>query len=628
MAKLTTQDALKLALDHHKAGNFAAAEQIYRKILVRDANNPDALHLLGFLLRQTGRVRTGIDLLERAVSANPAVAQFHNHLGMAMRDLGRPDEAADEFRTAIQLNPSYPEAHNNLGLAMHDVRQLPQAVASFRKAVALDPNYPDPHSNMGSALLDIGRVDEAAGECRAAIRLNQNFADAYNNLGKALCEQGLVDEAIEQYRTAAQLAPYFQDAWSNYLFSLHLSARWSGAAILDEHRNWANQCAQPLAQSIQPHTNERSPDRMLKIGYVSRDFHDCSLGRFLLPLLAQHDRERYEAICFADGATVDDHTHRLKSHAKAWHVTSSLNDSELADLVRHERIDVLVDLRVHLSPNRLLAFARKPAPVQITYLGYPGTTGLGTMDYRLTDQYLDPPSDPAGAEALYTEESLKLSGPYWCYEPHHAAPDVGPLPATRKGFVTFGCLSSFARMSGAALDLWRQMLATVPDSLLLLHALAGAHRDRLRNTLSQAGIDPNRVDFIGKSSLLEWLRAYERIDIALDPFPFNGGMTTCDALWMGVPVITLAGLGSQSAVQRQGASVLNHAKLAQFIARTPQEFLEIAARLASNLDHLAQLRSSLRQKIAASPLMDAAGYARGVEEAYRQAWRRWCEKKR
>ena len=640
MAKLSTLDALRLALEHHKAGNLPAAEQVYRKVLVHDPNNADALHLLGYLLRETGRVRTGIDLLVRAVEKNPNIAQFHNHLGQALRDLGRAEEAVESFRTAIGLDPNYAEAHNNLGSALHDLRLIPQAVTSFRKAIALAPEMPDAHGNLGSALLDLARVDEAAGACREAIRANPNFAPAYNNLANCLCEQGLADDAIAEYRKAIAAGPWFQIAWSNFLFTLHTSTKYDGRAILNEHKEWAKLCASPFAAAAHIFANERNPDRKLKIGYVSPDFRDHPVGRFLLPLLEHHDRAQFEIHCFADVLVNDDYTNRLRAHADAtgggWHVTATLNDNELADLVRHHHIDLLIDLRLHSSPNRLLVFARKPAPVQISYLGYPGTTGLTTMDYRLTDAYLDPPSPSLSGRGqgegasndrtafFYTEQSLRLPGPYWCYQPHASSPEVAPLPAEKNGFVTFGCLNGFTKVSPLAVDLWRQILLANPTSRLLLQALPGSHRDRLRNQFAQHQIDPNRLDFIGKLSFPDYLAAYARIDLALDTLPFPGGVTTCDALWMGVPTITLAG---QTATQRSGVSILTAATLPEFIANSPADYVRIATTWSHDIARLSSLRAQLRRKLAASTLMDATAYAHRIEQTYRQAWRNFCARR-
>ena len=623
MPKLTTLDALRLALEHHKAGNFPAAEHLYRKILVKDADNADALHLLGVLLRQTGRVRTGIDLLHRAVERSGNVAQFHNHLGQALRDLGRAEEAVESYRTALSLDPNYAEAHNNLGQALHDLHHTPQAIAAFRKAISLAADYPDPHANLGQALLDLGRVDEAAGECRAAVRINPNFAEAHNCLASCLAEQGLIDDAIGEYRQAAAANPYFQVAWSNLLLFIQISASFDAKTILDEHREWSRLFADPLFNGIPP-TSDTNPDRRLRIGYVSPDFRDQPVGRFLTPLLENHDRTQFEIHCFADVLVPDTHTRRLQSHADHWHNIATHNDDEVADMIRHERIDILVDLRAHVSANRLLVFARKPAPLQIRYLNYPGTTGLSMMDFRFTDPHLDPPQQPASAPAqsYYTERSIPLSGSYWCYQPPADAPAIAPLPADRNGFVTFGCLNPFSRISPQAFALWRELLNQVPNSRLLLNALQGAHRDRLKNELAQHQINPQRLDFVGKQSHADALATYAKIDIGLDPFPFPGAITTCDALYMGVPTVTLAP-PSGSAVGRIGASILSSAGFPVFIAHTPEDYLRIATTCAREQPKLSALRLQLRERMLKSPLMDAKSYTRSVEVAYRLAWRTW-----
>jgi len=288
-------------------------------------------------------------------------------------------------------------------------------------------------------------------------------------------------------------------------------------------------------------------------------------------------------------------------------------------LIRQAHVDVLIDLRAHASPNRLLVFARKPAPVQITYLSYPGTTGLKTMDYRLTDAVLDPSS----SASFYTERSIPLTSSYWCYQPAAQLPEVSALPAEKNNFITFGCLNPFFKVAPASFALWREILSQVPNSRLLLHALMGSHRDRFRNDLGQHQINPHRLDFVGKQSYADYLATYAKIDIALDPFPFPGGATTCDALFMGVPTITLAPQGAP-AVGRMGASILTHAGLTAFIAHTPEDYLRIATTCAHELPKLTALRTQLRPRLLKSPLMDPAACVKGIEVAYRQAWRAWC----
>jgi predicted O-linked N-acetylglucosamine transferase (SPINDLY family) len=428
----------------------------------------------------------------------------------------------------------------------------------------------------------------------------------------------MADEAIAEYRNAVAANPYFQAAWSNLLFTLHASPSLDAKAIFDEHREWSRLFAEPLFGGMAPGTAP-NPDRRLKIGYVSSDFRDHPIGRFLIPLFEHHDKTQFEIHCFADVIAPDSITRRLQSHADHWVITATHNDEEVAEIIRQAHIDILVDLRAHSSPNRLLVFARKPAPVQITHLSYPGTTGLKTMDYRLTDAHLD----PSPHQGHYTERSLPLSGPYWCYQPPAAPPEVSPLPADKNNFITFGCLNPFFKVSPAAFAVWRELLVQVPNSRLLLHALAGSHRDLFRNDLAQHQINPHRLDFVGKQSYSDYLTTYAKIDIALDSFPFPGAATTCDALFMGVPTITLAP-ESGSAVQRMGASILAHAGLTAFIARTPEDYLRIATTCAHEQPRLTALRGQLRPRLLKSPLMDPAAYTRSVEVAYRQAWRAWC----
>ena len=295
-----------------------------------------------------------------------------------------------------------------------------------------------------------------------------------------------------------------------------------------------------------------------------------------------------------------------------------LSDEELAAAVHQDRIDMLVDLTMHMAHNRMLVFARKPAPVQVTYLAYCGTTGLDTIDYRLTDPYLDP---PGADEQFYSEQSIRLPETYWCYRPAVDSPPVGPLPALAAGRLTFGCLNNFCKVTEPTLAAWCRLLRVLPDSRLLLHAARGSHRDRVRAILAEQGVSSDRLVFVDGVPILEYLRLYEQIDVALDPFPYGGGSTTCDALWMGVPVVSLAG---KTAVGRSGLSILSNIGLPELIASDVDQYVRIAAELAADLPRLAALRATLRERMQKSPLMDAPRFARNVEAAYREMWRRWC----
>jgi predicted O-linked N-acetylglucosamine transferase (SPINDLY family) len=371
---------------------------------------------------------------------------------------------------------------------------------------------------------------------------------------------------------------------------------------------------------IPSHPNDRSPDRRLRIGYVSPDFSRHPVGRFLLPLLESHDHARFEIFCYASVRAPDAVTDACRAAADTWRDVVGQSDEQVAAIVCRDRIDILVDLTMHMAGNRLLLFARKPAPVQVSYLAYCGATGLTTIDYRLTDPYLDP---PGGEQRSGGEQPIRLPETYWCYRSTVLAPPVGPLPALRSGHVTFGCLNNFAKVSGPTLVAWSRLLQTLPESRLLLHARPGSHCDRVRDLVARQGVRPERLGFVDRLAAAEYFRVYGQIDVALDPFPFGGGTTTCDALWMGVPVVSLAGA---TAVGRSGLSILSNLGRAEWVARDGEQYLRIAVDLAQDLPSLEELRGTLRAQMQASPLMDVPRFARNVEAAYRMMWQRWCER--
>ena len=346
------------------------------------------------------------------------------------------------------------------------------------------------------------------------------------------------------------------------------------------------------------------------------------MGRFLLPLLETHDREHFEIYCYSSVRNPDEITGRCRANADVWRDIRGLSDDAAARLIRDDQIDILVDLTMHMADNRLLVFARRPAPVQVTYLAYCGSTGLSAIDYRLTDPFLDPRHQNEADGKIYSEESICLPETYWCYRPPAEIGLCSTPPAVHTSRVTFGCLNNFCKVTGPALDAWAQLLGKVPASRLVIHARPGSHRDRVREFFARQGIAADRLTFADKLPVTKYLHLYDQIDIALDPFPYGGGTTTCDALWMGVPVVSLVG---RTAVGRGGLSILSNLELTELVAWSVGEYAGIAAGLAGDLPRLAGLRSTLRERMRGSPLMDAPRFARNVEAAYRQMWRRWCQ---
>ncbi len=653
---MTIPQAFAVAVEHHKAGRLPEAEALYRKILAVDPRHADALHLLGVLAHQMGRHAIAVDLIREAIALAPGVADFHSNLGIALYENGRVDDAIAAYRQAIALKPNFPEAQNNLGNALTDNRQLDEAIAAYRQAIALKPNYAEAHCNLGVALKDNGQLDdaiaaqrqaialntkfpeaytnlgnalrdkgqltEAVAACRQAVALNPSFAGAYNNLGFALKDNGQLEAAVAAFRQSIKLKPNDFEAHSNLLLTLNYDPGVNARSIDEERLRWSQQHAEPLRPSIQAHPNEPTPGRLLRVGYVSPDFRDHPVASFFEGLITAHDRTQIEVFCYANVARPDAVTARLRQAAAHWQSIIGMPDATVAEIIRQDHVDILVDLAGHTARHRLLVFARKPAPVQVTWLGYPGSTGMQTIDYRLTDALADPLGH---AEHLQSETLVRLPRCAWCFRPTAAAPPVADPPVQHTGHVTFGCFNARPKINLPLLKSWAAILRAVPASRLLLKnsaLLDSSARQDLQADIQNAGIDTERVELAGHSPTLgEHLATYGRVDIALDTFPYHGTTTTCEALWMGVPVVTLAGT---THVSRVGVSLLSNAGLPEMVATSPDQYVQLASALAADLPRLSQLRSTLRQRMAGSPLMDAPRFARDVEAAYREMWRQWC----
>jgi protein O-GlcNAc transferase len=560
--------AFGVALEHHRAGRLAEAERGYRGILQRQPQHADSLNLLGVIALQTGNLDAALALVQRAVALRPDAAVCRNNLGQILERLGRDDEAVRCYEAALELDAGYAEAHNNLGLALARRDRLADADAHYEKAIALDPNYAEPLTNRGNLLKDRGESDAA----------------------------------IACYRRAVELRPDLSALHSNLLLALHYHPGYSPADLQREHAAWAERHVAPLAAARRPHENSREPERPLRVGYVSPDFREHPVARFVLPLFREHDRKQVEVYAYSDVARPDPTTNVLRNRVDRWRDVAKLGDEQLADAIRADGIDVLVDLAAHSGGNRLLAYAG-------------GTTGVDAIDYRITDGVLDPPDE----QSPYTEKALHLPHCYWCY----SEPQVRPPPTRAEGPPTFGCLNTFAKISDVTLELWMRLMLQVPEARLLLYARTDFHRDRVGRAMRAAGVDERRAAFVGRQSLADYLLTYREIDVALDPHPYGGGTTSCDALWMGVPIVTLLG---STGVARAGATLLANIGLEQLVARGSEEYVELAAGLLRDAERLGGLRAELRDRVEASPLMDAPQFARDFEASLKSAWRAWCER--
>jgi predicted O-linked N-acetylglucosamine transferase (SPINDLY family) len=605
---------------HRTLGRFEPAIASYRQAIALRPNHVESIGNLAGALQEAGRLDEALAAASQAVSLRPQSADLHMTLGQILKDKGKFPEAIAALQRVIALQPDSVQAYNVMGNVLQEMGRLDEAIGAYQQALALQPDYHLALSNLGVLFNRKGLLDEAVASVRKALAINPRFTAGWSNLGNALREQGDIDGAIDAFRRGVELSADSREV-GNLVYALHFHPEYTPQRLYEEHAKWNQIFAEPLAGEIRPHTNNRSTGRRLRIGYVSPDFRTHPVGRFMVPLLANHDHQQFEIFCYAEMRRPDVTTSWFQSRADVWRHTVGLSDAHLADLVRNDGIDILVDLTMHMEFGRLLTFARKPAPVQAAYLAYCGTTGLRTMDYRLSDPYLDPPGNPD--EQWYTEKTIRLPRTYWCYPPHDNVPAVSPLPALSAGYVTFGCLNTYAKVTPQTWEAWLQLLRAVNRSKLIVHSAQGSHRKKAHDWLAAQGIDPARVLFVGRMRTSQYFQQYSQIDIGLDPFPYTGGTTTCDALWMGVPVVTRTG---QTAVSRSGSSILSNVGMPELIASSTEDYVRIAAALASDVPRLSEIRNNLRQRMERSALMDGPAFARDIEAAFRKMWHEWCAK--
>lgn len=571
--------ALQTAFAHHTAGDLATAETLYVQILKSNPRHPDALHLLGMIALTTGSAAQAEHLISQAIANSPRNSTYHANLALVHTHLGRYEASERECRIAIEIEPSLWAAHFNLGRALAGQHRFEAAVDSYR----------------------------------AALTLKADDADTHNNLAMTLKEFGMIDPAWHHISEAVRLASGDPIIRSNFLYLMHFLPQATASELAKAHRDWSTSL--PLRQPSA--FMQRDNRSRFRIGYVSADFRDHPVMRFLLPLLRCHDRSRFHVTLFSSTAKTDAQSAQVKALADSWRDISSLDDLQALEQIRSDEIDILVDLSGHTGGNRLPVFARRAAPVQVTWLGYPDTTGLSEMDYRLTDAAADPPgqTDPYCSETL-----VRLAETAWCYEPKVTG-ELSPLPSGTSGSITFGSFNNLAKLNPEVARLWSRVMQQIPDSRLLIKAAglgsvtAQAH---IRGLFTQAGLaDERLILHAPKESYSDHMGVYSLVDIALDTFPYNGTTTTCDALWMGVPVVTLSGQTHMSRVSR---SLLHNVGLANLCTNTSDDFVQACIDLAGDRRALANLRATLRARMQASPLMDGHRFTRSVESAFGQMW--------
>jgi protein O-GlcNAc transferase len=631
-------------------GRIPQAAAAYGQALALRPDNVGAMSNLATVLQEMGRIDEAVNLLRAAVEQQPDVGSHALNLGIALcrqrnfgaaavilrrqleknaddpaaafnlgnalHGLGRSREATDLYRRAIELRPGYSDALNNLGNVHRELGEFSLAESAYESAIRARPDYVVAFNNLGCLLRRLGRLEDAEAMLRRGLQLQPCHSALIGNLGSVLKDAGELEPAIACFRSAVALDPGNPASHSNLAYALSFQSL-QGSPVLEECRRWNERFAGGLQAAARSCPNDLTPERRLRIGYVSPDFRAHCQSLFTTPLLSRHDHAGFEIFCYASVERPDDCTRRIAGLADVWRDVRMLDDEALAGVIRSDQIDILVDLSMHMANGRPLLFARKPAPIEIAWLAYPGTTGIGAIDYRFTDPRLD----PQGFEVQYSEHSVRLPDSFWCYDPLTDQPQVNALPALERGYLTFGCLNNPCKVTDATLQLWGGVLRMLPESRLRLLAPPGRHRRQLLQRLETHGIAAQRVSFVGYQPRADYLRCYHDIDIALDTFPYNGHTTSLDSLWMGVPTITRVG---ETCVGRGGLSQLFQLDLVELAAETDPAFTAAAVALADDLPRLAELRQGLRARLERSPLMDAARFARHVEAAYRGLWREHC----
>lgn len=639
-----------------RAGNEIEEKKIYKKVLSIDPGHAHALNNMAFFAHRSGNLDEAIGYYKKAITTKPDFTGALNNLGILYLAQKKLDDARTCFQQALKYKPDYPDALFNLGNILREQGKYDEAMNCFLKLAALRPDG-NAHASMGFLLDKQGHYQQAIAHYQRATELAPGNLENWNNLGNiynranefedalncfekvlannsnqsaalsgsaaALKNMGKVDDAVKYYKRALQADSYEISHYSNILLAMLYSASFSPEEVAQTAFDFGRQIADPLLRN-RPFIRNKDPERKLTIGYLSSDFYNHSAHHFFEFLPELHDRNKFEIYAYSNVAREDAVTERLKKNFDHWRTIALMDDESAADIIEKDEIDILIDMSGHAGNNRLLVFARKPAPIQASWLGYPATTGMKVMDYRITDIYAEP---PGMTEDLNTENLCRLPEIFCCYQPHANSPAViNHPPFEENGYVTFGCFNNFSKVTDEVLKTWSKILAQVPKSKLLLEiaGIEGAEfKADVEHRISQAGISLDRVILEQRKKENQFV-LYNKIDIALDPFPCNGGTTSMDALWMGVPLIALAG---RHFVSRMGVTILTNVGLKELVAGDKSEYVKLAVDLASDQSRLKNIRQNLREKVAASPMMNREAFTRHLEDAYRHMWRDWCTKK-
>jgi len=610
-----------LGLCQQNLEQFDEARASYERAIVLRPEMVEAHVNLGILLQQRGHRDESLACYRRAIALQPSYALAHGNLGTLLRELGQRDEARAAYETALKLDPNYVATYNNLGTLLKEMRRPGEARAAYERAIGLKPQHAKYHYNLGNFFRDMFERGEAERCYRHAIALDPQLADAHVNLGNVLQDQGLLTDGRMQFDRALAIDPTHALAFNNRLMNESYRADTTPAAMQTLLDDWQLRFEQPLLATWRPHDKARDPEKLLNVGFVSADFGVHPIGTLMTHVVERLDRGQFLVHCYSHRTAIDHVSERLQRGTDTWRQIVELSDVELAEQIRTDGIDILIDLSGHTAGNRLGVFARKPAPVQATWLGFAGSTGLRSIDWLLADRWLV----PIECDGLYRERVWRLPLSNACFDMPGDAPEVAPPPCVTRKQVTLGCFNNPIKITDLTLAAWSKILNRVTVSRLLLK-YQGLHDPATQASMARrmqaAGIDLTRVEFEGMTPLSAMLARYNDVDVALDPFPYTGGTSSMLALWMGVPVVTLPG---QTLASRQTLSILANAGVMETVARDTDHYVDLAVELVHNHARLATLRNELRPKLASSSYCDPNQFVPTLAAALRAMWRAYVQ---
>jgi len=607
-------------LEHYRAGRFAEAEKLSLSVTQEFPEHPFAWKVLAVVLKLTGRISESLVASQKSVLLEPQDAESQYNLGNTLKVLTRLNDAEVSYKKAIALTPNYADAYNNLGATLKEMGRLDEAEINLRQAIELKPDLAGAHSNLGVMLQKLGRLDEAEISLRQAIELKPDLADAYNNLGITLKEMGRLDEAETSYTQAIVLKPDYAEAHSNLLF-LYSGFMYESSHYLKKAREYGQQIAKSVASKYSTWLCVGNT-KILRVGMVSGDLKNHPVGYFLEEFLNQLGKFDFELYAYTTKSNEDDLTLRIKPGFTRWKSLVGISDVDAADHIYNDGIHILIDLSGHTAQNRLPIFAWKPAPVQISWLGYFASTGVAEIDYILGDPYVTPTEEANH----FNEKIWQLPESYICFTEPEVDIDVVSLPALDKKRITFGCFNKIARITDPVVRVWSEILHAVPTAVLFLkdkYFDVKSVRDSFYDRFKVNGIQKDRLILEGKSPRSKYLAAYNRVDIALSPFPYGGGTTSAEGLWMGVPVITMQG---NHFLSHLGESIAHNTGLSDWIAVDEEDYVAKAIALSTDLEGLEKLRLGLRAQVLSRPLFDAERFANHFKNALRGMWKRFEER--